>query len=490
MNNAIQQSGSQSGLVWSYLGGVTMLVGIITLLPLLVLPAFPEEVIYAKYFIIPGITAILGGYLLRFLLQGKAVGSLEKKQAALIVVGAWLIAIFLGAVPFLLTGDYTLTQALFESTSGWTTTGLSVVDVTTAPRLLLLHRSSMHFFGGVGLVLVMVSVLSDRRGMRLYTAEGHADRLLPNLLHSSRLILTIYAGIILVGFLLYLLFGMPWFDALNHSIAAVATGGFSTQPDSIGHYHSFAIELITILLMVLGSISFLAHLQLLRGKIRLVEQYCEIRFTCFLLLLFVPLLALLLFHTVAPSWGESFRLALFQTVTAFSTTGFQTVPQFAALPQGAILLLTLLMLIGGGTGSTSGGIKQFRVYILLKNFYWSLREKGSHKRVVRVEPIRWPNGEAFLDEKEKNEILTFVALFVLLFFVGTFVLTCYGHPIGLAMFEFSAALSNSGVSCGIMTATAPAGILWTGIIGMFIGRLEIYVVFLALWRLAAAVKRK
>ena len=105
MNNAIQQSGSQSGLVWSYLGGVTMLVGIITLLPLLVLPAFPEEVIYAKYFIIPGITAILGGYLLRFLLQGKAVGSLEKKQAALIVVGAWLIAIFLGAVPFLLTGD-------------------------------------------------------------------------------------------------------------------------------------------------------------------------------------------------------------------------------------------------------------------------------------------------------------------------------------------------------------------------------------------------
>ncbi len=490
MSNELNQSGSQSGLVWSYLGGVTILVGIITLLPLLVLPAFPEEVIYAKYFIIPGVIAILGGYLLRFLLQGKAVGSLEKKQAALIVVGAWVIAIFLGAMPFWLTGSYTLTQALFESTSGWTTTGLTVVDVSTAPRLFLLHRSSTHFFGGIGLVLVMVSILSDRRGMRLYTAEGHADRLLPNLLHSSRLILTIYAGIILVGFLLYILFGMPWFDALNHSIAAVATGGFSTQPDSIGHYHSFAIELITILLMVLGNISFFAHLQLLRGKFRLVGKYCEIRFTCFLLLVFVPLLAMLFFHTEASSWLESFRLALFQAVTAFSTTGFQTVPQFSALPQGAIFLLTLLMLIGGGTGSTAGGIKQFRVYVLLKNFIWSLRQKGSHKRVVQVEPIHWPNGEAFLDEKEKNEILTFASLFVCLFFLGTFILTCYGYPIGAAMFEFSAALSNSGVSCGVMTATATEGVLWTGTIGMFIGRLEIYVVFLALWRLVAALKRK
>ena len=124
----------------------------------------------------------------------------------------------------------------------------------------------MLFFGGVGLVLVMVSVLSDRHGMRLYSAEGHSDRLLPNLVKSARMIIAIYTGYILSGTFLYMVFGMDWFDALNHSIAALSTGGFSTRAESIGYYNSAAIEAVTIVLMLLGCTNFLAHLYLIRGK--------------------------------------------------------------------------------------------------------------------------------------------------------------------------------------------------------------------------------
>lgn len=270
-------------LIFGYLGVILILIGISVLLPLLILFAYPEEIIYAKYFILPGVGCLFFGYLLSFLVRNCEKESLNFGQSASIVTSSWLLAILASGLPFLITGKYNFTQAMFESTSGWSTTGLSVVDVTETSHIFLLHRSLMLFFGGVGLVLIMVSVLKDASGMRLYYAEGHSDKLLPNLIQSSRLILFIYTGYIIIGTVFYMIFGMNWFDAINHAIAAVATGGFSTKAESIGYFNSVPIEVVSIVLMFLGSTNFVASLYAFRGKFYNFFRYCELRFTFFFL---------------------------------------------------------------------------------------------------------------------------------------------------------------------------------------------------------------
>ena len=476
-------------LIAGYLGVVLMLIGGIILLPLLVLAAYPGEAVWASCFLVPGVGAVLAGYLFYLLIRGREKLRLCGRQDALIVVCSWILAILFCAIPFQMTGQYNLTQAVFECTSGWSTTGLSVVDVELCPRIFLMFRSIMLFFGGVGLVLVMVSVLSDRHGMRLYSAEGHSDRLLPNLVKSARMIIAIYTGYILSGTFLYMVFGMDWFDALNHSIAALSTGGFSTRAESIGYYNSAAIEAVTIVLMLLGCTNFLAHLYLIRGKFGNFFQYCEVKFQLFVCALFTPVLAgFLVLGGFAGGVGQGLRDGIFQAATALTTTGFQTVPSFAVWSSPLILLMTLLMLIGGGTGSTAGGIKQIRVCIALKSLCWSLRARITQKRTIHADALRKLDGYEYLTPESRLENLEFILLYMAVFTAGTLVLCACGYGIGDSMFEFSSALGTVGLSVGITAADAPPVVLWAEIIGMFVGRLELYVVFVAAVQFGREVK--
>lgn len=469
-------------LIIGYLGCMLMIIGTITLLPLLTLLFYPQDAHEASYFIIPGILSIMIGYLLYFNIRGKAKGKLQRNQDAIIVVSVWMLAIFIGALPFVLSGSYNLTQGIFETTSAWSTTGLTVVNVDVTSHLFLMHRSTILFFGGIGLVIVMLSVLSDSYGMRLYNAEGHNDRLLPNLLKSSRIIISIYSGIILGGILLYLCFGMNLFDAIIHSIGAVSTGGFSTHGESIAYYKSFPIELITIVLMILGNINFLAHLFLLKGKFRRFFHYCEIRFSLILIAFITPIVGFLLMQAFTLNLQEGMRVALFQVVTALTTTGFQTVKSFATLPSSVMIILIVLQLIGGGIGSTAGGIKQYRICIIGKSLYWRIRDLFYSKKVVFTHKISRVERDEKVSDKEVSETGIYIFLYMVIFFIGSFILTCYGNSIQNSMFDFSSALSTVGLSSGIMCFDAPSGVLWTGTFGMFIGRLEIFVVILATLR--------
>lgn len=471
------------GLITGYLGVILMLTGGVILLPLAALPFYPEETAQAGCFILPGGAAVLAGGAQALRLRGRMQGRLQKHQDTVVVVCAWLLAIGVCAVPFMLTGKYDLTQAVFECASGWSTTGLSVVDVARTPHIFLLYRSVMLFFGGVGLVLVMLCVLSDSCGMRLYRAEGHADRLLPNLAASARTILAIYAGYILAGTVLYRVFGMGWFDALNHSIAALSTGGFSTRAESIGYYDSPAIELVTVLLMLLGSTNFLAHLFLLRGKFKNFFGYCEVRFSLFTIALSAPLMGgLMLGAGLSPALPRALRDGLFQAVSCLTTTGFQTVPGFAGWPGPLMLPMILLMLAGGGTGSTAGGIKQLRVCIMLKDAVWGFRDKLAHRRVVRANAVRRPDGPQALDWSTRGQVSGFILLYLMVFVLGSFALSCFGYPLADCMFEFASALGTVGLSAGITACDAPPAVLWIETAGMLLGRLEIYAVVLAALR--------
>lgn len=467
-------------LMAGYMGVVLMLIGGIILLPLAFLPVFRQEIFLIPCFAVPGTGAVFLGYVMYLPIRGQETLRLTGHQDAVIVVLSWVLAILFSAVPFMMTGNYNFTQAVFECTSGWSTTGLSVVDVENCPRIFLLYRTIMLFFGGVGLVLVMVSVLSDRHGMSLYSAEGHSDRLLPNLVKSARMIIAIYMGYIASGTLLYMVFGMDWFDALNHSVAALSTGGFSTRTESIGYYDSPGIELVTIVLMILGGTNFLAHLYLLRGKFKVFFQYCEVKFQMVAYAFFTPVFAVFfLYSGLAGHVEKGVRDALFQTVTALTTTGFQTVDSFAVFGSPLLLLMTFLMLIGGGTGSTAGGMKQIRVLIAMKSLYWSMRSKVARKRTVYSDSITKLESREYLTVESRLETLEFLGIYLAVFLTGTLVLCMCGFDIGASMFEFSSALGTVGVSIGITGYNASPVVLWTEIIGMFVGRLEIYVVFVA-----------
>lgn len=469
-------------LLFGYIGVLMILIGIITLLPLCTLLFYPQDLHEAKYFILPGISAIAIGYLMAFTIRGKKKGRLQKHQDAIIVVCCWILAIFITALPFVFSGKYNLTQGIFETTSGWSTTGLSVVDVTKTSHLFLMHRSTVLFFGGIGLVLVICSVLSDTYGMRLYHAEGHNDRLLPNLIKSARIIITIYFGYTLSGILLYICLGMPVFDAIIHSIGALSTGGFSSQPDSIGHYHSLSIEIVTIILMLLGNINFLAHLFLIKGKFRHFFQYCEVRFSILLITIATPIVAYLFANHFAQGLSDAFRIAVFQVVSALTTTGFQTISDFHSLPAGILAIMILLQLIGGGIGSTAGGIKQYRVFLALKAIWWQLKSQFYPDHFIYSHKIQKIDQKLEVKHEDIASNATYVLLYLMIFFLGSFLLSLYGHSLQDAMFEFSSALSTVGLSTGIMTYDAPSFVLWIGILGMFFGRLEIYVIIFAIMR--------
>lgn len=175
-------------------------------------------------------------------------------------------------------------------------------------------------------------------------------------------------------------------------------------------------------------------------------------------------------------WTQSLRIAAFQTTSAFSTTGFQTVPSFAVWSSALALPLILLMIIGGEAGSTSGGVKQFRVWVFLKGIYWSLRDTFYSDKLVRVNYVKKPDTDEVIGNKQRAEIGSFLFLYILIMLTGTLIISSYGYPLKESLFEISSAMGGVGLSCGITAYDANPVILWVLMFGMFIGRLEIYVV--------------
>lgn len=468
-------------------GVLLIFVGGLMLLPLLALPFFPDELNHTFSFVIPAVAAMLIGFMLK-LLRPKYDAKLTLRQGAVIVVGIWISAALFSSLPFLLSGMLNFSQAFFEAMSGWTTTGLSVVDVTAAPHIFLLFRTTMQFFGGLGFILIVVSVLSETYGMRLYNAEGHADKLLPNLAKSARMILAIYMGYFLAGTLLYIIFGMPVFDAVNHSMAALSTGGFSTKVDSIGAYGSLPIELVTIVLMLLGTTNFLIHLMFIRRNFRKILRLSEPRFMLLLLGIFIPLVAVVSLIGVYGSFGEALRVSLFNITSALSTTGFSTV-SFNNWPSFAWLILIVMMIIGGGAGSTAGGIKYGRIYVMLKAFVWNLKRKFLPEHTVSEISINRPEGKVYVEPGIFSEAANYVFLYIVILLTGTGILAAYGYSFQDSLFEYASALGTVGLSVGVTTPDMPVVGLWAMIVGMLLGRLEIYVVFIGVIKIAKDLKK-
>lgn len=477
-------------LILGYMGIIICMIGIILMIPIIIIPFFPEEIIYAKNFIIPSVISLLIGYLLAFTFASKTKGRLENHQDLILVVLIWVTATLISSVPFLLLGKYSFTHSIFEATSGYSTTGLSIVDVEHTPHIYLFFRSLMQFFGGVGLVLVVTSVLSDKFSMKLYHAEGHTDKLLPNLKKSARVILSIYLGYILIGSLAYWMMGMSFFDAINHSISAVSTGGFSTRTASIGYYDSLGIEIVTMILMLLGSTNFIIHLFLFKGQIKNILRHSETKFLIGALIIGIGLFSLLYYIQSPEGIGNAIRFGTFQFITALTTSGYQTISDFRTLSSILFGFVILLMMIGGSIGSTAGGIKQYRIIMFFKSIYWNFLDRITNKKVIRTHYMNKVGKKLSVDENELMNNYNFIGMYLLILLIGTLIIASFGFSLSDSMFEFASALGTVGLSVGITSYLAHPIVLWTLTCGMFLGRLEIYIVFIAMIKFSSILTKR
>lgn len=398
---------------------------------------------------------------------------------AIIVTLTWVLTIVFSAIPFVVIMDFNWVQSIFEATSGWTTTGLSVVNVEQSNYTILLYRSLMQFFGGVGIVLIVFTLLSDSYGLKLYSQEGHNDRLLPNILKSARLIFLIYFGYVVAGILGYVVLGMSWFDAINISMAALSTGGFATRANSMAYYQSGSIEWFTMLLMILGSTNFAAHLLLIRRQFRQFIKTSEFKLLCGALLL--STLFILLTQTTIDH--VSLRTALFEAVSAITTTGFQTTSYSIWRPLW-VLVLILLMIIGGGSGSTAGGIKQSRLVVVLKSMQMHFQRYNLPRQVMKESSMHDSSGQSFIIQKTlAYDSVLYVMIYLLILTIGTIIISTQGYTLLDSFFEFASSLGTVGTSVGVIAFNASNVVLVTSTLGMLLGRLEILVVISALMTL-------
>lgn len=463
----------------SNIGKLTMIIGVLLLIPLFTLLFYPDEIKYAIFFLIPAFSSILLGTII-CLLQKNKDNNIRKDDIIhrenLTVLFAWLYGFIVGAMPFYLSMQLTFVQALFESVSGWTTTGLSVVDVTVTPHIFLFHRSFMQFCGGLGFVMVMIVFIQGKQAMNLYSAEGHPDKILPNLRETVRAIFIVYITCLILGTVAYTICGMPIFDSILHTMGALSTGGFSNQVDSIGSYHSIAIEVVSIVLMIIGTTNFAVILLFVHRKFRQALRTSENKFLGVLILVFVPLTALSIMLKLYVSFGEGLRQALFNIVSALSTTGYSTV-NYNRWPEFALGIMIIMMLIGGGIGSTAGGIKLSRVLIMLKSAWNSVRGKTVAEHKVSTTYFYRAQGKMKITESLIKSTSSFITCYLIIFITGSLLLTFTANASFIdAMFEFASSLGTVGLTIGITGTTTNSATLIVEMFGMFLGRLEIFIV--------------
>ena len=474
-----------NALEHSVIGKLMILIGLFVAAPLIVLPWYPEDAAYVWEFLIPGGGSALLGLLFCAAASWKpgpkSVGWRSSMgRSSLTVLFAWSWAVIVGALPFILGRKLTVVQALFEAVSGWTTTGLSTVDVSQISAIWLFHRSFMQYCGGLGFIMVMILFISNKHAMNLYSAEGHPDKIMPNIKKTAQAIFIIYNTCLVLGSIAYRIAGMNWFDSICHCMCSLSTGGFSTKLRSIGEYDSLAIEIITIVLMLIGTTNFAALILLATGKIKAFFRVSEVKFMFLVLLILVPTTALSLSRGLDITYAQGFRKASFDVVSAMSTSGYSTM-SYSEWPQFAIAALIIAMIKGGGIGSTAGGIKLSRMYIMFRLVGLQIQKKLHPARSVRS-PYYWrANIKSPIDQELADDTTGFFMTYLIVFIVGTLALTVAADcTITEAMFDFSSSLSTVGLSIGITGPTTCNAALIIEMIGMFLGRLEIFIVLIGM----------
>ncbi|WP_324735898.1 TrkH family potassium uptake protein [Thermococcus sp. SY098] len=459
-------------VVKNLIGALLQGIGLAYLIPPLIVWFYPNEIIYVYYFVIPGVISILlGAWLGRHV---KMIEDVNLRQAMISAAFVWLFASFISVVPFMKIAHMSFIDSYFESMSAWTGTGLTMMsNLESYPHILLFWRSWMQWLGGIGIVLVALTILI-RPGVaaaRLYKAEARTERILPNLANTSKIIFQIYAILTLLGVYLYYINGMPMFDAVIHSMTGLGTGGMSSHDLSIGYFNSLSIEAVTIFLMIMGAVNFTVHYKMFKNRsIRHFFEDIQVRYMFIFLIPTIVLIGYSLITWNHMQIAKAFRESVFHAVSAITCTGF-SIDDLSKYPELAKLLIGFLMVVGGGAGSTAGGIKLIRITLTYESLKWTIQQAILPKGAV----IKRKVGNYIFSEDEIQEVFSFTMTYFAFLLIGTvWVMARLGVSIANAFFEVASAQGNVGLSVGITSPALPLDIKILLILHMWIGRLEIF----------------
>ncbi len=404
----------------------------------------------------------------------------DRRQAFLLTSLAWTVLPIFGALPLLWSGHgLRLIDAIFESVSGLTTTGSTIlVGLDSMEPSVLLWRSMLQWVGGVGIIAMGIAILPFLRvgGMQIFRMESsdQSDKVVPRADQLALLLLGVYAGMSVLCALCYWIAGMSAFEAVNHAMTTLSTGGYSTSDASMGHFDEPALHWIATAFMLLGSLPFVLYIQALRGRPMLLVNDWQVRTFISLLVLFSLILAYWLMWRDNVPWSTALRLAAFNVTSIITTTGY-AVTDYTDWGNFAIVALYFLTFVGGCSGSTAGGLKIYRLLVLMHSCHLSMR------RLIR------PNG--VFSAKYNGKPITIEAIGTVSAFVVVYTATIVLLAMGLAMtgLDFATSLSGAAtavanVGPGIGTVIGPAGNFaslsdtakWLLCLGMILGRLEIY----------------
>jgi len=416
----------------------------------------------------------------------KVQRDLRLRDGFLVVALFWVILGFAGAVPLLISDEpqLTMTEAVFEAISGFTTTGATViVGIDGLPKSILYYRQQIQWLGGMGIIVLAVALLPvlGIGGMQLYKAETPGpvkdEKLTPRITQTARALWLIYVALTAACALAYFLAGMDVFDAVGHAFATVSTAGFSTHDASLGYFDSFAIDVIASIFMFLGGTNFALHFMLVRRPARGI-YWRDPQFRTYLAIVSatVAIVTLSLYATrTFSSLAESFRFALLQTVSLQTTTGFVTA-DFPAWPGALPVLLMLITFIGGCAGSSSGGIKVIRWHLIFM------------QGAVELKRLVHPNAEIPVKVGGKpvpmrvmNAVAGFFAIYLLLFGATVVALMATGLDQVTAWSAVATSINNAGPGLGQVGMTfrdVNDAAKWICAVAMLIGRLEVFTLIL------------
>jgi trk system potassium uptake protein TrkH len=470
--------------VFKVVGVLTITLAFTMVIPLLV------GLFYRDLSVRPFLQAIaatlVGGVALYLIGRTDRSEFVSQREGMAIVALGWTVAGFFGALPFYFEGEFpTLVDAVFESVSGFTTTGASVLtDIEAVSKGLLLWRSLIQWLGGMGIIVLGIAILPflGIGGMQLYKAEVPTpvpDKLQPRIRDTAMILWKVYALITVLQVVALWAGGMSFYDAVNHALTTLPTGGFSTKNASVAQFDSLYFDLVISFFMLLAGINFSLHYQMLRGKPLAFWRDSECRFFLGAVLVLTLIVSFDIWRTVYASLGEALRYGLFQVMSIVTTTGYATA-DYEQWPAMSQLILLLCMFLGASAGSTGGGMKCLRIMLCFKFCYKELFSL-IHPRAVSHVKIA---GKAVPDDVLRS-VLGFLALYMGLFGLCSVLLAGLGVDFTTAFGAVAATLGNIGPGFGMVGpvenyAQIPYAGKWLLIWCMLLGRLEIYTVVILL----------
>jgi len=472
--------------VFFTLGILQIILGIFMLIP--IIAQFFYEELDSSFFGASIVTIIFGT--LFFLSNLDHDKKLNLQQAFLLTALSWVSIAVFGSLPFVFSSEgFSFTNAFFESMSGITTTGSTIIpNLENMPKGILLWRALLQWLGGIGIIVMAITLMPIMNvgGMQLFKISNNdsSEKILPKSKEIALRLIYIYSGLTILCAFSYKTFGMNFFDSLTHSMTTIATGGFSNYNESIGFFNSLSIEITAIIFIILGSLPFIAYIKFLNGNKNIF--FSDIQVKSFFKVILVSIVILLLYLAINNSNDLSLRSTLFNIISILTGTGYVNA-EFDNWGSFPLFLFLILMFIGGCAGSTTCGIKIFRIQILYRFISNQLKKIIYPKGIFVMKYDRNP-----IDQKFISSIISFIYMYLVIFFLLTALLSLTGLDFITAISGAATSISNVGPGLGSMIGPngnfsgLPEISKWILTVGMILGRLELFailVLFLpSFWR--------